>query len=66
MAALLAGRHFTLLTNPNQQHQKRTNLHCGGGGGTPDNVKGKTDQKELLVLDTWAVLSAASGNVLSA
>lgn len=36
------------------------------GEGIPGNVKEKADQKELLVLDTWAVFSAALGNVLSA
>lgn len=46
---------------------KRNEFTLGGGrDSTPDNVEGKADQKELLVLDTWAVLSAALGNVLSA
>lgn len=36
------------------------------GEGTPGNVKEKADQKELLVLDMWAVFSAALGHVLSA
>lgn len=44
---------------------KRNEFILRGGEGAPDNVKGKADQKELVVLDTWAVLSAALGDVLS-